>query len=146
MDLDAYLRYYLVSWHLRWYVSSPLVPLAIMSLTNHEPNTGSQLPLYMVGGCLSYIAADIGATTTSVWIPVSYQLAVAAITPFCGYLEDGLGKRSILIAGCVLCCVGEIIAGTAHGFSQLVAGMVVTGIGAAITELTALAGYARLFF
>lgn len=94
----------------------------------------------MVGGCLSYIAADIGAVTNSVWIPVSYQLAVAAITPFCGYLEDGLGKRNILLAGCVLCCVGEIIAGTAHGFTQITVGMTVTGIGAAITELTALAG------
>lgn len=89
---------------------------------------------------MSFIAADIGATTTSVWIPVSYQLAVAALTPFCGYLEDGFGKRNIVLAGCLACCVGVIIAGTAQGFAQIIVGLTITGMGAAPTELTALAG------
>ncbi|GIZ43166.1 hypothetical protein CKM354_000640400 [Cercospora kikuchii] len=115
---------------------------AIMSLAGIY--VGSQIPLYFVGGCLSFIAADIGATTTSVWIPVSYQLAVAALTPFCGYLEDGFGKRNIVLAGCLACCVGVIIAGTAQGFAQIIVGLTITGMGAAPTELTALAGVAEL--
>lgn len=101
---------------------------------------GSQLPLYFVGGALSFMGVDLDAADTISWLPVSYQLGVAALTPFCGYLEDGFGKRNIVLAGCVLCCVGIIITGTANGFAQAVAGMAIVGPGAAITELTALAG------
>lgn len=101
---------------------------------------GSQLPLYFVGGCLSYIAEDLGAAKTSAWLSVSYNLVIAAITPFCGYLEDMFGKRNFVIGGCVLCLVGEIVVATSHGFGQAVAGMSITGAGAGITELTSLAG------
>lgn len=42
-------------------------------------------------------------------------------------------------------CVGIIIVGTAHTFGQAVAGMAIAGSGAAITELTSLAGYFSSF-
>ena len=102
---------------------------------------GSQLPLYFVGGTLSFIAADIGGTTTQVWLPTSYSLVLAAVAPFCGYLQDLFGRRIITLAGGLLLCVGIIITGTAHSIAQAIAGMSLAGGGAAIGELTALAGY-----
>ncbi|KIW87484.1 uncharacterized protein Z519_11807 [Cladophialophora bantiana CBS 173.52] len=105
---------------------------------------GSQIPLYFVGeGSLSYIAADLGTVSTG-WLPVSNSLALAAVCPFCGYLQDMFGKRNISILGSVLIMVGVLITATAKTFAQGVVGMTIAGGGAAIGELTALAGTAEL--
>ncbi|EXJ55395.1 hypothetical protein A1O7_08322 [Cladophialophora yegresii CBS 114405] len=104
---------------------------------------GSQIPLYFVGGSLTYIASDLGSASTG-WIPVSNSLALAAFCPFCGYLQDMFGKRNISILGSVLILIGTIVTATAHSFAQGVAGMTIAGSGAAIGELTALAGTAEL--
>ncbi|KAH0842748.1 hypothetical protein AYO21_04253 [Fonsecaea monophora] len=104
---------------------------------------GSQIPLYFVGGSLSYIAADLGSASTG-WLTVANSLALAAVCPFCGYLQDMFGKRNISILGCVMILVGLIVTATAKTFGQGVAGMAVAGGGAAIGELTALAGTAEL--
>ncbi|OQV05048.1 hypothetical protein CLAIMM_09846 [Cladophialophora immunda] len=104
---------------------------------------GSQIPLYFVGGSLSYIAADLGSASTG-WLPVSNSLALAAVCPFCGYLQDMFGKRNISILGSVMILVGVLITATAKTFAQGVVGMTIAGGGAAIGELTALAGTAEL--
>jgi MFS family permease len=71
---------------------------------------------------------------------VSNSLALAAVCPFCGYLQDMFGKRNIAISGSILILVGTTVTATAHSFAQGVAGMTVAGAGAPIGELTALAG------
>ncbi len=96
--------------------------------------------LYFVGGCLSYIAEDLNLTTGSAWLPVANVLGVAAFSPFSGYLEDLLGRRTIAISGAALLCIGCLILGTAHGFAQALAGLAISGAGAGVGELTALAG------
>lgn len=68
-------------------------------------------------------------------------LAIASVAPFCGYLQDLFGRRYITLAGGVTILVGIILVGTAHSFGQAVTGMGFAGAGAAIGELTALAGY-----
>lgn len=93
-----------------------------------------------MGGCLSYIAEDLHATGAEGWLPVANILAVAAVAPFTGYMEDLLGRRVIAISGAVTLCVGCIIFGTSHTFAQALVGMAVAGAGAAVGELTALAG------
>jgi hypothetical protein len=50
------------------------------------------------------------------------------------------GKRNISILGSLLIMVGVIITATAHSLAQGIAGMAMAGGGAAIGELTALAG------
>lgn len=102
---------------------------------------GSQIPLYFVGGSLSFIAADIGGAEASAWLSVSYALTLSAVAPFCGYLQDLLGRRNITLAGGVALMMGCIILATAHKFGQGVVGMSFAGAGAAIGELTALAGF-----
>jgi MFS family permease len=103
-------------------------------------SSGSQIPLYFVGGSLSFIAADLGGEEVSSWLPVAYGLALAAIAPFCGYMQDLLGRRYVTLVGGVSICMGIIVLATAQSFGAGVVGMGFAGAGAAIGELTALAG------
>ncbi|KAK1043777.1 hypothetical protein LTR74_018395 [Friedmanniomyces endolithicus] len=105
---------------------------------------GSQLPLFFVGGTLSFIAAEIGGTIIEAWLPISYSLVLAAVAPFCGYLQDLFGRRLITLTGGIVLCVGIVIVGTARSPGAAIAGMAIAGGGAAIGELTALAGTAEL--
>jgi hypothetical protein len=101
---------------------------------------GSQIPLYFAGGSLSFIAADIGGAEASAWLSVSYALALSAVAPFCGYMQDLFGRRNITLGGGLILMMGCIILATAQKFGQGVVGMSFAGAGAAIGELTALAG------
>ncbi|KAF2429064.1 putative major facilitator superfamily transporter [Tothia fuscella] len=106
--------------------------------------TGSQVLLYFVGGSLSFIVKDIGGTVGTGWLPTANTLAIAAVAPFVGYLQDLFGKRYIALFGAMLLCVGCILLGTAQNFGQGVAGMAISGAGAGIGELTGLAGLAEI--
>ncbi|KAJ9611234.1 hypothetical protein H2200_004417 [Cladophialophora chaetospira] len=105
---------------------------------------GSQIPLYFVGGSLAFIAADIGGVEASAWLAVSYALALSAVAPFCGYLQDLVGRRNITLGGGLMLMMGCIVLATAKSFGAGVVGMGFAGAGAAIGELTALAGTAEL--
>ncbi|KAK5114166.1 hypothetical protein LTR62_002736 [Meristemomyces frigidus] len=105
--------------------------------------TGSQIPLYFAGATLSFIAKDIGAASAIGWLPVANTLAIAAICPFVGYMQDLFGKRYIALLGALLLCTGVAVLGTAHGLPQALAGMAMSGAGAGIGELTGLAGLAE---
>jgi len=102
--------------------------------------TGAQIPLYFVGASLSFIVKDIGSPEKSAWLPVANTLAIAAVAPFVGYLQDIFGRRYMSMAGGVSIIVGIIIVGTSHSFGQAVTGMAFAGAGGAVGELTALAG------
>lgn len=71
---------------------------------------------------------------------MSNTLTIAAVAPFVGYLQDIFGRRYISLFGGVVIMVGIILVGTAHSFGQAVTGMSLAGAGAAVGELTALAG------
>lgn len=96
--------------------------------------------LYFVGGCLSIMEADLGAEKVGSWLPVSNTLAITAVAPFVGYLQDLLGRRNITLAGSIVIMVGIALIGSAHSFGQAVTGMTLSGAGAGVCELTALAG------
>ncbi len=114
------------------------------SLLRHD--TGSQIILYFVGGSLTFITGSLKAPSTAVWLPVANTLAIAAIAPYTGYMQDLFGKRYIAILGAILICVGIIVLGKANTFGQGVTGMALSGAGAGIGELTGLAGYASTMF
>ena len=94
----------------------------------------------MVGGMLGYVEASLGATGKGGWLVVSNTLAITAVAPFTGYLQDLVGRRTITLFGSVMICVGIALVGSANTFGQGVTGMSVAGGGAGICELTALAG------
>ncbi|KAF1809090.1 putative major facilitator superfamily transporter [Eremomyces bilateralis CBS 781.70] len=106
--------------------------------------TGSQIPVYFTAGPLTFITAELGGTASAAWLPVSYGLALAAVVPICGYFQDLLGRRYVCLLGGCLLIIGCIVMGTAHKFRDGLVGMVLCGSGAAIGEMTALAGTSEL--
>jgi MFS family permease len=77
-------------------------------------------------------------------LPTANILAIAAVCPFAGYLQDLFGKRYIALFGALCICIGCALVGSGHNFAQLLAGMALSGAGAAIGELTGLAGYVNV--
>jgi MFS family permease len=90
---------------------------------------------------LTFIVEAVDDTAARGWATTSYGVALAAITPFTGYLQDLMGRRYIAIFGAVLACVGLAVIGSAHTFAQLLVGTVISGTGAGATELAAIAGW-----
>lgn len=120
---------------INWTIKTGLAALTLGMLY-----TGSQIVLYFVGGSLGYVEAALGATGKGGWLTVSNTLAITAVAPFTGYLQDLVGRREITLIGSVLICLGIALVASAHAFAQGVAGMAIAGAGAGICELTALAG------
>jgi MFS family permease len=58
-----------------------------------------------------------------------------------GYLQDLVGRRTITLVGSIIIMIGVVLIGSAQNFAQAVTGMALSGAGAAVCELTALAGY-----
>jgi MFS family permease len=56
-------------------------------------------------------------------------------------MQDLIGRRYVTLVGGSSLCLGIILLATAHTFAQGVIGMAFAGAGAAVGELTALAGY-----
>ncbi|KAH7093263.1 major facilitator superfamily domain-containing protein [Paraphoma chrysanthemicola] len=106
--------------------------------------TGSQVILYFTGGSLGFIEEDLGLTRGIAWLPTANILAIAAACPYAGYLQDLFGKRYIALFGSVCLCIGCALVASGHSFAQLLAGMAISGVGAAIGELTGLAGLAEI--
>lgn len=124
--------------HMNW---SPKTIGAAIALTGLY--VASQIPLYMVGGSLSFIAKDIPSANI-LWLITANQLCLAAFAPFIGYLTDLIGRRHVTLIGGVAIIVGSILVATAHSFGQAVAGTALAGAGGSIGELSALAGVAEL--
>jgi hypothetical protein len=103
--------------------------------------TGSQVILYFTGGSLGFIEEDLGLARGSAWLPTANILAIAAACPYAGYLQDLFGKRYIALFGSLCICIGCVLVATGHNFAQVIVGMALSGIGAAIGELTGLAGW-----
>lgn len=101
--------------------------------------TGSQIPVYLLGGIPPLIYADIGGVDRWVWFVLANLLSLAAVCPFVGSLSDLMGRRYVSLMGSVLLVVAMIICGTANNMDQFIAGMAVSGVGAGICELTSLA-------
>ena len=102
------------------------------------------MPLYFVAGSLSFITKSVGGSAISSWSVTSYSLAFASIAPFSGYLQDVFGRRYISLTGSATLILGLILIGTTHTMTQVIVGMTISGVGAAIGELTALAGTSEL--
>ncbi|OAG45348.1 hypothetical protein AYO21_00696 [Fonsecaea monophora] len=125
--------------HVQWTTRQILATLSLAFLY-----CGSQLPLYFVSASLSFIVKQVGGADIDSWLPQSYALAFASLAPFSGYLQDVFGRRYISLTGGLVLCVGLIIVGTARTMAQGIVGCTISGVGAAIGELTALAGTSEL--
>ncbi|KAI4858858.1 major facilitator superfamily domain-containing protein [Hypoxylon rubiginosum] len=75
------------------------------------------------------IVRDIDAGTSYIWINAAYSIAAAAIQPTFGQLANIYGRRWPMLVSLALFTVGSGISGGATGFSMLVAGRTVQGLG-----------------
>lgn len=75
---------------------------------------GSQIPLYLFGGVIADIYADIGGVDRWVWFAIGYLIPNAALCPFVGALSDLFGRRYLALFGQVLLIVGPIVTSTAN--------------------------------
>ncbi|MCJ1468558.1 hypothetical protein MMC07_007187 [Pseudocyphellaria aurata] len=101
--------------------------------------TGSQIPVYLFGAVPAYIYGDIGGQDRWIWFVLGNLLALAAVCPFVGSLSDLVGRRYVALSGACFLILGMIVSSTAHNMNIFICGMSFAGVGAGITELTALA-------
>lgn len=79
------------------------------------------------------IAVATGATQDQqTWVVDGYSLALACLVLTGGALGDRYGRRAALFAGLVVFCAGSAIPLLVHDPAWLIAGRVVSGIGAAL--------------
>ncbi|KAF2753320.1 MFS general substrate transporter [Pseudovirgaria hyperparasitica] len=105
---------------------------------------GSQIPLYLFGGVLPLLYSDVGGSERFTWLVIGYLIPNAALCPFVGALSDMFGRRMVAIFGQVCLVVGAIVVSTSHTMNTAIGGMVISGLGAGLNELIALAGTAEM--
>ncbi|KAI5853600.1 putative MFS drug efflux pump [Tricharina praecox] len=106
--------------------------------------TGSQIPVYLFGGVPPYIYRDIGGADRWIWFVLANLLALAAVCPFVGSLSDLVGRRYVSLLGAGFLILGMVVASTAKTMNIFICGMTLSGVGAGINELTALAATSEL--
>lgn len=106
--------------------------------------TGSQIPVYIFGAIPPYIYADIGGVDRWIWFVLANLLALAGVCPFVGSLSDLMGRRYVCLFGSGLVMLGMIVCSTAKVMNVFIGGMAIAGVGAGISELTALAATSEL--
>ena len=75
---------------------------------------------------------DLEASNSALqWIVDSYALVFAALLLPAGALGDRFGRKLALMVGLVIFATGSLISGLGTGAGQVIAGRVVTGLGAA---------------
>ncbi|ERS99531.1 hypothetical protein HMPREF1624_04733 [Sporothrix schenckii ATCC 58251] len=102
------------------------------------------IPVYFWGGIPPIVYGDLGGVDRWIWLITANLLASAAVCPFVGALSDLMGRRYVALLGCGLVVVGQLVCAFAHNMNSFIAGMAVSGVGAGINELTALAGTAEI--
>lgn len=101
--------------------------------------TGSQVPLYMLLVSNNFTLADVGGAPVQVWYILAPLTALATTAPLAGSVADFFGRRWAILIGGNFLIVGLILYGTAHTVTQLIISLPLSGIGAALLEINALA-------
>ncbi|KAK4207789.1 putative major facilitator superfamily transporter [Rhypophila decipiens] len=70
-----------------------------------------------------------GTATETFWAGTSYLLANAVFIPFLGSVSDILGRQSVLLFSVLMFTAGTIVCCTASGFTQLLVGRTIQGVG-----------------
>jgi MFS family permease len=82
--------------------------------------TGSQIPVYLLGGIPPLIYSDIGGLDRWTWFILANLLSLGAVCPFVGSLSDILGRRYVALLGSAFLIIAMIICGTADNMNQFI--------------------------
>jgi EmrB/QacA subfamily drug resistance transporter len=84
----------------------------------------------------SYFRIDLPTTQ---WVAIGYTLTVSALLLPMGRLSDIAGRKQVYLAGFALFVAGALLAGTSGSILSLILFKVLMGLGAAMTQGTAMA-------
>lgn len=76
------------------------------------------------------IASEFSALHDSSWLLTSFGLAAAAMQPIYGKMSDIYGRKALLLVAYTLFATGCLIVGVAQSMREVIAGRVVSGLGA----------------
>lgn len=89
----------------------------------------------IVSVALADVQSRLHAGVTSLqWVVNGYAVMFAGFMLAGGTLGDLFGRKEVMLGGVAVFCAGSIVAATAPGVNQLIAGRVIMGIGAAASE------------
>ncbi|PPJ59541.1 hypothetical protein CBER1_09796 [Cercospora berteroae] len=106
---------------------------------------GSQIGLFLFGSSLVPIYSEIGgADGIFLWMVIGYLIPNSALCPFVGALSDMFGRKYVAAVGQLLLVAGPAVVSTSHSMTQAIFGMIISGLGAGLNEMIALAGTSEL--
>ncbi|MDH3221988.1 MAG: MFS transporter [Gammaproteobacteria bacterium] len=99
------------------------------------------LGLFMILPVFSLHAQDYsGATPVLIGLAIGiYGLTQGLFQLPFGFLSDRLGRKTVIVGGLLIFCVGSIVAAEAESISQVIAGRALQGLGAIAAAVMALA-------
>ncbi|MDH6219610.1 MFS transporter [Streptomyces pseudovenezuelae] len=100
----------------------------------------AQIGIPLASPLIGEIQRDLGASATALaWIPAAFILPTAILELNFGVLGDLFGRKRLLVLGGLLITAGCLVVATATSMTQLIAGQVIAGLGAAAIFPTSLA-------
>ncbi|KAG9943326.1 hypothetical protein KCU85_g8740, partial [Aureobasidium melanogenum] len=90
--------------------------------------------IFSTATVLSYINADLGPSTSYVWIATGDLVASAASGVLIGRLSDIFGRRILFLVGGVLALVGTLVSALGQNIPTMIAGGVIIGLAAAARQ------------
>ncbi|KAL5345545.1 hypothetical protein ACLOAV_009295 [Pseudogymnoascus australis] len=85
------------------------------------------------------LSAEFGNPNDYVWFVSAWIISITVCFMIAGANTDLLGRRWFLVLGNLVCCIGQIILAVAKTNSTIIAGMTVTGFGAALCQMATFA-------
>ncbi|TKA81099.1 hypothetical protein B0A49_00394 [Cryomyces minteri] len=85
------------------------------------------------------VATELGEASKVIWFIPAWTLSITVCFMLAGANTDLLGRRWFLVGGNLICFVGHMVIGTAKGATGVIAGMAITGFGAANCQMAAFA-------
>ncbi|KAH8655079.1 fungal trichothecene efflux pump [Tricladium varicosporioides] len=99
----------------------------------------SFIPVPVMAAIGPQLATEMGDVSKNLWFVSSWIVSITICFAIVGANTDLLGRRWFLVGGNAICAVGHIVLGCAKSNDTIIAGMVITGFGAANCQLAAFA-------
>ncbi|KAF5963036.1 major facilitator superfamily transporter [Fusarium coicis] len=96
-------------------------------------------PIPAIQAASGPVAAMLGDPTAANWYVTSFVLAVCIAFMTCGANSDLFGRRSFILAGNILCFVGNVVASRARTAQTVTVGMAIMGFGSGNCQLASFA-------